>query len=298
MKLLTALTCIVISVFMFGCSGAQKALSPENVPNCMTIIEGNFHSRVTWNGDVPVLLLKNSENQDGMKGRIIEKTAEGIRFDQNRVSPFYDPAEKFYPYEDIICAIDENREIIYGSIPNKFSIVWNADVELVPQDTLKAKPTILELKANRRFSFCLNTGLYLVKKITFKGNNGYVDEAIHLPEMELMVERGYNNYVGDLYLNFSPLTSEETCLLPFKIKYRPDQAAMGAMFGLVGALIYSATTASLHEASLKGAAGVHTLDVKEIKDFSNDSRLPPRISLLKYKNRFRIKKTNAKNEIE
>jgi hypothetical protein len=146
---------------------------------------------------------------------------------------------------------------------------------LVPSDQPEAKPHILSMKTNERFSYCIRPGTYAVKKIIFSSSRDYVDETVNLPRTVLQVTDGCANYLGDLFLDHQAPGGPNVYSLPFKVRNRPE-AITAAQFGLVGALLYAASN--------KNKPGVHTLLVKINDEYSPESKLPLKNSPLQFSN--------------
>ena len=264
-------------LIFFACSGARKAVTTSKSPDCPTVVEGFFYSKKTWDHKVPALIIKTENGEKTVTGKSIEQTSEGIVFDPDKEGPFYNPPELLYAYDEIIFAIDENLRILHGELPEGHTTIWNMEFVIVPAEKPNAKPIRLPLKANERFSYCLEPGHYTVKSFVFKNKKGYVDNGFVVQSMEFDVERGKLNYIGDLYLNYEPYDHPDVYLIPYKVHYRPSHTYLATTFGLVGSL--------LSETVLKGAAGVHALSVKVAPEFSSELKLPIKVTPVQFEKR-------------
>ena len=260
------------AIIIAGCSSVPKAVRTSENLTCPTTVEGYLHSNTVWNDAVPAILVNLPTGEKIYHGKLVEQTGAGIRFDPNREGPFLDPPEKLYTYDEIICAIDGNNQVIHGKIPEEKTLIWSMELQLVQETKPEATPIKLILNSNEKFSYCLAPGKYIVNKMLFWIGNQYIDEAVNLPELTLEVKEGYANYIGDLYLDFESPTNPDACVIPYQIKYRPTSGAYA--YGLIGALIASE--------AYKNAAGAHTLTVKDVDGFKAAVQLQQTTSLLHY----------------
>ena len=258
-----------------GCSGGKKLVSTKKDPSCLTSVEGSFQSKVAWTKEAPALVLKDGGQFTVIYGDLMEIKNDGVVFDPRREGLYNAPA-KLYPSQDIICAVNKNREVVYGKIPKDYSTgFWNLDIYFVSANQTEMKPFRLSMKTNERFSYCLDPGKYVIKKIIFATSKQYVDETANIPLITFEVAKGHANYLGDLYLDFEMPGKPNVCALPFKAKDRPG-AHSAAMFGLVGALLYAASN--------DNKEGIHTLMIMLNDKFVSVTKSPVKISPLQFSN--------------
>jgi hypothetical protein len=265
----TTLSIILILTGLFmGCSSAREATRTRDDPTCRTVVEGYLHSRVLFNGKVPALVLHSTpQTKKILTGEIVSVNDSGITFDPAREGPLHDPDAKLYPYSGIQCAIDSTGDIVYGELPERFTNVWNMEVELIREDGPSDKPIKLVLNPNERFSYCINPGSYAVRQIVFNSNRRYVDQGVSLPPMSVVVRENASNYIGDLYLNFASELDSSVCLIKAEAKYRPGYGVM-MNFGLIGGI-----AEALGREGLQG----HTLQVRVDSSHGSETNLPKSI---------------------
>lgn len=245
---------IVLAILM-GCSGARKLTSTQDTPECRTTIEGKYLTKAYWTAKAPALVVKHAGDALTLYGELFGVEKNGIRFNPRREGPFYDPPEKLYSNEEIICAVDENGRIIRGSFPKKQSDIWTLELHLVSAKEATAQPLKMRLLPNQEFSYCIPPGVYRVQKILFFNQRGYIDETTEsLPLIKINAADGMANYIGDLNLDSASLNEAGACMIPYKMKHRPQIADASFAFGLVGGL--------LAHAAASGKTGMHSLIVK------------------------------------
>jgi hypothetical protein len=200
-------------------------------------------------GKYPALIVKENYEIKAFFGEIDKIDSSGIWFNRTKEGFLYSKS-RHYDYKNILCVINDRNEITYGSIPKKYHGTWDIEVEITPRVTPK-KPMTLKLNANEEFSFCVEPSDYTVTYVLFKRGSSYTDYSINLPKMSFSIVPHAINYVGDIYLD--TLIGDSVHKVECKIGSRPSDAAMGAMFGLIGA--------ALTELSRSGNRLEHTLGV-------------------------------------
>ena len=275
-KYLSRLSCYfyVIAFVFIGCA-TTRVPELKDRPNCKSSVEGFFHSEHGWVGKAPALILKEDKEKI-MNGKIISLEDDGVTFDPDKESPFYDPKEKYYPFTDVETLIGEKGELVYGKIPKKYSRAWSIDLHIVNLETPDQKPMKLSLKQNQRFSYCLPAGKYFVKEILFIDKYNNIDCGVDYPKLIFEVKPNCSNYIGDIYLDFDNINEGEMILIPYKIVSRPQGAvAAGFLGGAIGGALYGLAISS------KGVIGIHRVIIKENKDFVPELKGPMNISLIK-----------------
>ncbi|MGH7495914.1 MAG: hypothetical protein ACREOO_26460 [bacterium] len=262
---------IALAFTLTACAGTRELVTTKENPACDTTIEGNYYNEEFWTGKIPALVTKKNGELIVWEGAIVSIDDKGIRFDPRRESPFYDPPEKLYTFDEIVCAVDERRKTVYGTVPEKNRKVWLLELQVASASQPDARSFKICLVPNEKFSYCLAPDEYVLKKIQFKMGADFIDEAVNFPKLSFRVAAGMANYLGDLYLDYDQPDQPGVFVLPFRIKSRPNQ--FGAMqFGLIGALLY--------QASLPYKTGIHTLRVKSKDSFSSATGLTVRPSPL------------------
>jgi hypothetical protein len=239
MTMLKSLSVVLTMVFA-ACSGARDALTIQESPACPTVVEGFLHSKIGFNGKVPILMLHyDFQKKQIWHGEIVAVTDSGIVFDPQRDGPLYDPPAKFYPYAAIQCAIDSFATVIYGTIPEKYSIVWDMELQIKKRDSLEALPIRMNLQSNKPFAYCLDPGIYKITALTFKSSTQYIDNGVEYPDLTFEVRPNVSNYLGDLFLDFATRPSPDVALMQATPAYRPGYGMASSYFGLLGAVIES-----------------------------------------------------------
>jgi hypothetical protein len=190
----------------------------------------------------------------------------------------------FYPYEQIVWLVDKDNKVVFGSLPKDDApgkgIAWEMRLEMANRDEPKAEETIIVLKPNEWFSYCIDPGYYTVKKLLFSSGGNYQDQADPIPALTLQVDSNIVNYAGDMYLDARPDSLPNVHRITTNIINRPGN--MGAMFGLIGALVSEA---------LKGAPPVHTLSIEMDSTFKPSKQGRWKTSLLSYPDASAIRTT-------
>lgn len=273
--ILASLVCFAL---FSGCAG-PKATRLDKEPNCASSVEGFFHSKEQWDKKVPALIVKGGGDPVILYGTIQELREDGIVFDPNRESPFYDPEAIFYPSSDIVAAIGQNRQVIFGRLPQRYGDTWVIELHLQHTDTPTSKPLRMILNPNERFGFCLPAGEYQVKEIFFSDHKKNVDRGVEYPDLRLTATPNTSTYIGDIYLDYAPPSDSTAIVIPYKITARPDDSGLALVLGgFIGVTIYEVSLA------LKGVAGVHVLQIRDDLGFTTTGTYPQKRQLLKQTN--------------
>ncbi|MBL7996321.1 hypothetical protein JNM05_13205 [bacterium] len=225
---------IIMSLFTFG-GCTNYATSTKKDPNCTTVVCGKFVCAEKWVGKYPALMIKDMGETKSYFGEITEIDSAGVWFDRTKEG-FVFSSPRYYPFKKIVCLIDENNDVIYGSIPKKYGGTWDMDIMLAPVNVPGGKAITLRLEANKEFAFCLEPNEYLVGNIMFNRGNDYIDVGKDIPVLKFMAQSNKWNYIGDIYMD-STVANVAPIKITCKIGSRPSDAANGAMFGLVGAVL-------------------------------------------------------------
>ena len=119
-------------------------------------------------------------------------------------------------YQELICAINADGEVIYGSPPTALSM----DITLTPE--MGGKDIVFTLRSKIVSSACIEPGLYRVTEIGFWNGHKYHDKCLSLPKMKVDIQPGKINYVGDLYVDQEVFEEADTVFdLAFKIVSKP-----------------------------------------------------------------------------
>jgi hypothetical protein len=255
----------IIFLFLILSFTGCRTYAPTTLenPGCKTVISGIMYCNGRWDKKVPVMFTKLDDGIRTRFGEIIERNDEGFIFKPDRTQNYGPyPKPKLFKYDDIICMLDSNAHIIYGSFPEKYLSFWGMIWELTSASKV-ASSIYLKIESNSYFSFCLEPDIYIVKSIQFinESESNYTDFSSYLPEIKINVKVDNNNYIGDIILDnlkFDDKFYKINC----KIGQRPSDVIYG-MIGLVGALA--------NELDKSGQEIFHTIMIKDNLQ-SGDSR--------------------------
>lgn len=251
---------LAVSVFFLSCGPKELAKIDSGSP-CPAIIEGYFHYEGNWFGEKPLLTTRGvGRNKEFRTGKIIEITDEGVVFDQDRVSPVYNPEPRLFLNREIHSLVDNNGEIIIGEFPNRQIRTEYLDL-VIRRDVPDADLEIVRLRPNELFGYCITPDTYTLVNINWKRVNGDIDGTAFSPVGRFEVRDNEVNYLGWLSLGGSPLENSNTLSLPLRIVHRAQGSALASQFGLVGALLYEAGV------SAEGVIGVLDLHLYHSEDF-------------------------------
>ena len=268
----------IVLMGMLSCSGSNKILL-KNQPDCQSSVEGYYHCPDDWDGDAPVIIVKKRDVYEIIKGKIVSYDKNGVTFDPKKTSAFYDPKPKYYPFKDIETFIGENKEIIYGNIPKKYSDAYVLRLKLRSLEKMENDPILLELEPNRRFAFCLPVDIYLVTSINFIDKDGNIDGAKDYPEMVIQVDDQCSNYIGHLFLNPKSDQLKNPIILPYEAVHRPKASASASFLGgMVGAALYEMAK------KINGIIGEHKLYIGMDSGFIPEGKMPIKTNLLQVQN--------------
>jgi len=239
----------ILAITLSGCKHFAK--STQANPECKSIISGEVISQGKWFKKLPALVTKKKNKEEIIRGRIIEKKADGYIFKPYRTQTYGpDPEPALYHFDEIICLIDSNGHTVYGTPPDEYLRWWGMTIEVVPVTNIKAGSTFIELNPNKVFSFCLEPGSYLIKKITFNFTESgflgdkYTDISETLPNITFKVDEGKDNYIGEIYIDDEPNIEKSSKILCIAGERPTD--AVGMQFGLLGALASASAKSKLN----------------------------------------------------
>ncbi len=263
--------------FHVGCA-STKVPTLKQSPNCKTTLEGYFHSNAVFGMAVPFLMLNKKDYPELLFGKLKSLEENGVRFDPNRESPFYDPEETFYPFEDVKVLIGRNGEVIYGEVPDDLKRKWSLSLYIVNDSLPEPETMRLILNENSKFSFCLPSGSYTITDIIFFDYDNKTNQAIDFPEMKIYVTDKCSNYLGDLYLGYENLNDSNTALLPYK--FLRNSNANFSSFGLIGGAISGAADEASKSSEIIGKL---KFTVKSDENFIKEGSGPLKVNLLRVK---------------
>ncbi len=223
---------LFLSIFCISCS--TKSLTKLNDDSdCTTSIEGNFFSERIYTGKVPVLFKKKRGNKSlKILGELLEISNDGFLFCPDNKEPF------LYKHKDVAALINEKNELIHGKVPDKFLNDCVVTMVIVNNNDPKKQPLEVELEPNKKFGYCISPGEFKVQSILFENEHGFIDQAVGFDTLLINVQKGVNNYIGDIYLDNRKVEGKKI-RLPYINKYNPMIGVGSAMFGITGALAAS-----------------------------------------------------------
>lgn len=224
------------SAILFFCIGCTNyAVRTKDNPHCKTIVSGKAYSQVNWSGQYPAIILKEDGDSKTYYGSIVEIKQDGVIF-ARKLSGRYNRPEKFFPFSDVLCLIDKNKELVYGKIPKEKEESWRVDFTIIPLKDPKAESLTMNFEPNEDFSFCLEPGDYKVREMKFTWKNDYTDFANELPDLTFSVKPDTENYIGEIHID-STISGNESIKIPCISKDRPSDMSVGIMFGVVGTIV-------------------------------------------------------------
>jgi hypothetical protein len=206
----------VLAFLLYSCSNYQNLKTKIENPGCQTTISGNLHYNFKFSNKDTIMLLKRNISDILIKGKIIEKTNEGFIFDPNKRDG-HDEGPKLYNFEDIKYIIGLDGKFIYGDLFDSIKFDnFSLKLTLSKFDSSIVKPYIssIVINANEPFDYCIEPGKYKIREISTLFFKHY---SIDLPEIIFDVEKGKDNYLGDIYLD-SLISGDNVNLLKFEYK--------------------------------------------------------------------------------
>jgi hypothetical protein len=116
------------------------------------------------------------------------------------------------------------------------------------------------------FSFCIDSGSYVLKEIHFRCGSD-IDSGAILPKMSFHSAGKTVNYIGNFLLD----RDSSACIIPCKMEERPKRVILPMLFGLAGSALQALTTEY-------GIIGFHRLRIIRDVDYKTSIRFPLRYS--------------------
>lgn len=278
-RLWSVAICLTLSLILVNCA-SNRIWTIDQTPDCKTSVEGYYHCEEPWYKTKPAMIIRQGTRMLVIGGEIVSRDDNGVTFDANGEVFTGDPEPEYYPFKDIEALIDDDGEVVYGTIPDMYSRSYALELHMTSKDTTESKSLKLLLKPNRRFGFCVPAGDYIVSKIQFKNDyNGIIDEGVDIPCFSVSVVENKSNYIGDIYMDCGEDDLEDPIVIQYKMarrrdgvsdsRERDDTVLVGVLFGGIAAGIYEA---SKDEKPLykdpRGIVGEHKLFIKNNDEFS------------------------------
>lgn len=194
----------IVGIFLFlvlmlcNCASTGNLTLNQN-PGCETSVEGFYHCLDAWNKSKPAIIIRFGREMKVIAGEIVARDDKGVTFDPSGKGYIGDPKPEYFKFDKIEALIDENGEVVYGSIPAEYSNAFALELHLMPQDNPEAAPIVLQLNPNERFGFCFSPGDYIISEMRFMNNfKKIVDAGVDIPTMIISVTEKRSNYIGDI----------------------------------------------------------------------------------------------------
>jgi len=263
----------LIVVAFVGCS--QSKLVPFTVnPSCQTTVEGQYFAGDTWEGQSPALILKETQNDQIIYGKILHISSDSVLFDGAPQGPFYNPDPTTYSLNEVTAVIDTAGQVVHGYLPTAYSTSWRMELHIIRKGDPDQKVRRMMLHPESPFSFCLEPGTYQVEQIFFHDPKGNMDRLAETPDFEFTIQAQAVNYLGDFYLDV-PGDQGTKYELDYVIDYRPNSVpAAGMVGGAIGGVLLAAYQ------SAQGVIGTHTLRVVNNVEYTPQAPHPKQTHLL------------------
>jgi hypothetical protein len=188
---------LFIIILLTGC--IHELSTKKEHPECQTTISGCFHYSIKSNNKDTVMLLKGFFNDVPIRGKIIDKTSEGFIFDPAKKLK-RDAPPTLYKFDEIRYVLGSNGKLIYGKFPDSvnlvptISIIFHKEIDTFPEpESIK-----MSFKADEPFTFCIDRGRFRVTSISMSILS---QSLIGEPEISFDVAEGFDNYLGDIYID-------------------------------------------------------------------------------------------------
>ncbi|MEM8558944.1 MAG: hypothetical protein AAGG50_14080 [Bacteroidota bacterium] len=267
------LSLLLTFVVFTGCMPTAQVLR-EGV-DCPSTVEGLLVSEVQWNRKVPALVVRDGRDEKVVYGEIVEQTDSTVVFDPGREGPFYDPEAKSYPLAEVVALVNEQREVVVGTVPDPYATVWFVELQVTPRQGGATQRLLL--RPNMPFAYCLDPGTYIVEQVRFGDNQGNTDESVKLPVMAFNVQPETSTYIGSFELDVPPSDAEDVVAIPYRVAERKNPSIVaGIAGGAVGVgLLYLFRQA-------RGAEGIRTLQVQDDSTFETQGSTRQRTHILQW----------------
>ena len=282
----------LLPVFLFYNCASTRILTLRQNPGCETSVEGFYHCPEPWDKAKPAIIIRQGMHMKILTGDIVSQDDKGVTFDPGGEGYIGDPKPEYFRFDKIEALIDENGELVHGSIPAVYSRAWTLELHLRPQDDPEAGSITLLLRPNERFGLCVPAGNYIVSKMQFKNDHRMmVDEGVDIPKLTISVAENRSNYIGDVYLDCGDESLQELIVVPYKIAHRQpgtigesdeNTFIIGLIGGGIAAGIYEASKAAASSANdrkpvardPKGIVGEHRLFIVKNDGFPIKGKSP------------------------
>ena len=250
-------------ILLMGCAPDFRFAS-DDVSGCTTTISGKMHFPFSTSQFKEGLLVKRGGEYSFVQGKIVEKTEKGYIFDPQTTRKYGPDAEKrLYKFDEIICAIDTNSQIVYGDMPDKIMDMFRMELYVTPAKGDSTKGLRVKLNTNKKFQYCIEPGTYRIIQIIFYKTNtlNFVDCSEFLPEMTFETKPGVNNYLGDFLLDAPLKESDSYSITCWNIRRPGDDF----VFALASAYTNGVNTGRYvsPSAAFKSERVKHTLSIRD-----------------------------------
>jgi hypothetical protein len=229
----------VSSLIFTGCS-TKELIKYSDDNSCITTIEGNYFKELKPGYDYPVIFLKMEKYPKRIKGELIIVKEDGIIFDPDNIG-FYDEDETFFSFDTLYGVVNSAGKLIYGAVPEFYDappIRHKLIMELTKKET--EDKTKLVLQPNEPFAYCINPGEYIVSVINFAiEENKLQDTGYDLPIINLTVEEGKANYLGNIYVDYKTKDDKNALVIPCKNEDAGASFTAGFLGGVIGSVAYA-----------------------------------------------------------
>lgn len=207
-----------------------------------------------------------------MKGEYIRRMPEGIIFKAD-----YGWAntndEKLYMFNEVVCVLDSNCKVIYGSLPEKYTPKSDFIITLSLKNNEESN-IVLTIPANEPFSYCLDSGVYSINYAVIYSKEYGINYRGNLKQPQTFIlNAGKDNCLGTITINDSTRSGKR---IPFIWK----KAMRSIFLPISSSMLYlSAASSVLNEIYSRS-----TFPSRESNAFSfifSDKNRPPSSVLIK-----------------
>lgn len=230
-SLLKVLVVVSFIISLIGCSNHELTRYSDN-PKCNTTIEGSYYKDLQSIIDPPHIFLNANKGQKLVRGQLLSVDSSGVLFDPDNIG-FSNEDPTYYPYDTLYGVIDSFGKLIYGSIPNSY--VKKHILTIGLEETKTQEFSRLILTPNEPFAYCINPGNYKITEINFTDKK-IQDIGTNFPEIMLTIKDGMVNYIGNVFVDKRKREDENVLVIPCKRNDEDRGAALGMMFGVIGAV--------------------------------------------------------------
>lgn len=183
----------LISISFLSC-GINVAVPKYKNPTCPTTISGRFNIPLNFPEMKAMMILTDHGSMKKMFGDYVGKTSDGIRFKAD-----YGWAtttdEKLYKLNEVLCVIDSNCKVVYGSVPSKYQT--SDYIMLLILQNKNGDEFLLNLTANEDFTFCIESGKYTIKYVNISSSdNRLLYQGRMISKAWLSLQESKDNWLG------------------------------------------------------------------------------------------------------